>query len=33
MQCVNDCNEYEIPTMIVYITSGEDPLKANMIGL
>lgn len=33
LQCVDDCNEYEIPTMIVHITSGENPPKANMIGI
>lgn len=33
LQCVDDCNEYEIPTMIVHITSGENPPKANMLGI
>ncbi|WP_426348981.1 sugar phosphate isomerase/epimerase family protein [Alloiococcus sp. CFN-8] len=33
MQCVDDCNEYEIPTMIVHITSGECPPKANILGI
>lgn len=33
LQCVEDCNEHEIPTMIVHITSGENPPKANMIGI
>lgn len=29
LQCVHDCHEYEIPTMIVHLTSGENPPKAN----
>lgn len=33
LQCVDDCNEYEIPTMIVHIISGENPPIANMIGI
>lgn len=33
IQCVEDCKEYEIPTMIVHITSGENPPKANMLGI
>jgi sugar phosphate isomerase/epimerase len=33
MQCVDDCYEYEIPTMIVHITSGENPPKANKLGI
>lgn len=33
LQCVDDCKEHEIPTMIVHITSGENPPKANMIGI
>lgn len=33
LQCVNDCNDYEIPTMIVHLTSGDNPPPYNLIGL
>ena len=29
LQCVDDCHEYEIPTMIVHLTSGDNPPHAN----
>lgn len=29
LQCVDDCHAYEIPTMIVHLTSGDNPPNAN----
>lgn len=29
LQCVDDCHTYEIPTMIVHITSGDNPPNPN----
>lgn len=33
LQCVNDCKDYEIPTMIVHLTSGDNPPPYTLIGL
>lgn len=33
LQCVDDCYTYEIPTMIVHITSGNNPPNANELGI
>jgi sugar phosphate isomerase/epimerase len=33
LQCVDDCNQYEIPTMIVHVTDGENPPKVNTLGI
>ena len=31
LQCVDDCHDYEIPTMIIHLTSGENPPPANKL--
>lgn len=33
LQCIDDCSNYEIPTMIVHLTEGNSPPEANDIGL
>ena len=33
LQCVDDCHDYEIPTMIIHLTSGENPPPANELGV
>ena len=33
LQCVDDCHEYGIPTMIVHLTSGYNPPGPNELGL
>lgn len=33
LRCVDDCHRYGIPTMIVHLTSGESPPKANELGI
>lgn len=32
MQCIDDCSNYEIPTMIVHLTEGNSPPEASDIG-
>ena len=32
VQCIDDCSNYEIPTMIVHLTEGNSPPEASDIG-
>ena len=33
LQCVDDCITYEIPTMVVHLSSGDNPPPMNIFGL
>jgi len=33
LRCVTDCSEYEIPTMIMHLSSGQEPPPYNTLGL
>lgn len=33
LQCVEDCNTYDIPTMVMHLSSGENTPPINLIGL
>ena len=33
LQCVNDCRDHQIPTMIVHLTSGDNPPPATALGV
>ena len=31
--CINDCQEFNIPTAVIHLTSGDTPLSYNLVGL
>jgi len=33
LQCVTDCAEFEIPTMVMHLSSGDEPPPFNALGL